>query len=218
MAKVRSRTPQVVGKSTPLGNARMQHPQLSALKCPGCLDRIKYIEESNTFRCYKCGGSFTSAQMDRHVDAMAQETFKRRRIDAANERAEIGAREKRERQAAAEARKIHDTSVVYFIRFRDAVKVGTTGDLSARMNDLPWEEIIGLAPGGIHVEVKHHRNLRPYRIYGEWFELTDEVVEYIHQVNETNAQWYSGVFREAGTLPLRRGTPFPSLVDYPSMT
>lgn len=218
MAKPRARTPQVVGTSAPLGSVRLELPQLPRLKCPGCLTGITYIEKVNAFQCRKCGGRFTTAQMQRHVNAMARETAKRRHLAAETERAEANARDVQARQVAAEARKVHDTSVVYFIRFRDAVKVGTTTDLSKRMNELPWEEIIGIAPGGIHAEVQHHRNLRPYRIHGEWFELTDEVDAYIRRVNGEHATWYGRVFRTSGPLPVQRGAALPALADYPVIT
>lgn len=218
MAKPRARTPQVVGTSAPLGRERLQLPQLPGLKCPGCLSRITYIEKANAFQCQKCGGRFTTAQIQRHVEAMAQVTAKRRQLAAEAERAETNARDVQARQDAAEAKKGYDTSVVYFIRFRDAVKVGTTTDLITRMSELPWEEVVGIAPGGIHCEVKHHRNLRPYRIHGEWFEMTNEVAAYIGRVNDDHSDWYSEVFRVSGPLPLQRGVTLPALADYPAIT
>lgn len=217
MPKPRARTPQVVGTSAPLGSARLRLPQMPGLNCPGCLNRITYSEKANAFRCQKCGGRFTTMQMQQHVEAMAQVTFEQRSLAADTERAENSAQDKRARRNAAHAKKMYDTSVVYFIRFRDAVKVGTTTDLSTRMNELPWEEIVGIAPGGIHAEVQHHRNLRPYRIHGEWFELTDEVAAYIQRVNEDHATWYDAVFRASGQLPVQRGASLPSLADYPAI-
>lgn len=215
MAKPRSRAPMIVGHSAPLGSPHPTLPKLAGLKCPGCLNSVTYTERSNIFDCAVCGGRFTPSQMQRHVHAMSQVVRDERRHDAQRERLDASTKAKHKRETARLHRKGHDTSVIYFIRFRDAVKVGTTQDLADRMAELPWEEILGVVPGGIHDEVKHHRKLAPYRIHGEWFELTEEVAEYIREVNALAVSWYSNTFRSSGPLPIRRGTAFPPLTDYP---
>jgi hypothetical protein len=72
--------------------------------------------------------------------------------------------------------------VVYFIRFRDAVKIGFTTDLRARLSNLPYEELLGVAVGTQTDEARCHQIFGAHRIVGEWFHDTPEVRAFIADV------------------------------------
>jgi hypothetical protein len=66
--------------------------------------------------------------------------------------------------------------VVYFIRFGDRVKIGTSGDVKRRLQGLPLDEVIGTIPGDATLEREWHARWASIRITGEWFHATDELL------------------------------------------
>jgi hypothetical protein len=71
--------------------------------------------------------------------------------------------------------------VVYYVRFGERVKIGTTTDLEKRLSALPYDELLATEPGHYDVERERHQQFRRSRIYAnrEWFHLTDEVQAHI---------------------------------------
>lgn len=77
---------------------------------------------------------------------------------------------------------------VYAIRFGEYVKIGTTGDLRGRLNNLPGTilkpndldttdvEPLCAVPGNVEAERLLQLMLSPYRAIGEWFHATDHIV------------------------------------------
>jgi len=59
--------------------------------------------------------------------------------------------------AAAFKARTADTSVVYYARIRDHIKIGTTINLDARMNALDPDELLATEPGGVELERKRHK-------------------------------------------------------------
>src|SRR2546430_15156220 len=63
--------------------------------------------------------------------------------------------------------------VVYFIRGGDAVKIGRTGNLAARLRALATAsavplELLAAVPGGRELEARPHRPWPPLHPRGEW--------------------------------------------------
>ncbi|MGX5697793.1 GIY-YIG nuclease family protein [Agromyces soli] len=70
--------------------------------------------------------------------------------------------------------------VVYYLRFDDRIKIGTTGRLRARVAALPHDELLAIEPGGRLVERSRHERFAASRIPGtEWFERTPELDEHV---------------------------------------
>jgi hypothetical protein len=82
----------------------------------------------------------------------------------------------------AEARRI-ETEVVYYLRFGDRVKIGTTTSLTTRLADIPHDEVLATEPGGHQLERQRHRQFEHLQIrmgtHREWFRLTPELAEHI---------------------------------------
>lgn len=199
-----------------LTGERYEMPRMTPLQCPGCSKSIGYDKPNNTFICGHCGGRFTTGQVQASMKAR----------NAIEQRAHIekGRREWEERMAQMDdADRVRralinegNTSVIYYIRFRDAVKVGTSIDVAKRLTMHPWEELVAIEPGGRTLEQKRHKQLKAARLDGEWFELTDHVRDFIADINRANARWYGTVFACAGPLPVaKKGARFPALADYP---
>lgn len=76
--------------------------------------------------------------------------------------------------------------VVYYVRFGDRVKIGTSKDLSKRLSHIPHDEVMATEPGGVYVERQRHKQFKHLRAEvgrgREWFTLTPELAEHIAAV------------------------------------
>lgn len=63
------------------------------------------------------------------------------------------------------------TAWIYYIRFGDRIKIGTTTSLKGRLASLPHDEILALEPGSYDLERARHREFAPMLVDGqrEWF-------------------------------------------------
>lgn len=79
--------------------------------------------------------------------------------------------------AAAE----REAGVVYYIRFADRVKIGTTTNLARRLAGLPHDEVLATEPGGPAVEGRRHQQFAEARVPGlnEWFYRSTELLDHI---------------------------------------
>lgn len=73
----------------------------------------------------------------------------------------------------------HDRGIVYFIRFRDLIKIGTTQDLTRRLTAIPHDELLRTVPGGPDTEAQWHLRFRHLHVRGEWFRDEPELREAI---------------------------------------
>lgn len=76
---------------------------------------------------------------------------------------------------------------VYFIRFRDMVKIGVTYDLTRRLKELPHDEILGTIPGTPRDEARCHAAFAHLRHTGEWFRDAPELRQFIADVTASAA-------------------------------
>lgn len=65
--------------------------------------------------------------------------------------------------------------VVYYIRYADRVKIGTSARPRQRLATLRHEELLAFERGGRAVEQERHRQFADLRLGGEWFRA-DEVL------------------------------------------
>lgn len=74
-------------------------------------------------------------------------------------------------------------NVVYYIKFRDCVKIGTSRDLRSRWRDIASTEMLyGFEWGDRRLERKRHEQFRDYRRTGEWFEDNCHIRSHINKV------------------------------------
>lgn len=81
-----------------------------------------------------------------------------------------------ERASAPEKR-----SIVYFVRFGDRVKIGTTTNPRIRFGALPFDEILATFPGDRSTEQLLHRRFASLRLTktGEWFRDDPQIRDFI---------------------------------------
>jgi len=90
------------------------------------------------------------------------------------------ARERAERVAMAITTDNPDPGqVVYYIRFGDRVKIGSTGNLARRLKDLPHDELLATEPGTTVTEFARHAQFDELRITGEWFQYVEPLTDHI---------------------------------------
>ena len=71
---------------------------------------------------------------------------------------------------------------VYLIQCQDLVKIGTTGNLNRRMEELQKElpspaKLLAAGPGGLTFERRLHSRYAAWRKHGEWFQLTENQIQ-----------------------------------------
>lgn len=70
--------------------------------------------------------------------------------------------------------------VVYYLRFDDRIKIGTSGNPRIRFSALRHDEVLAFEPGDRLLEQKRHAQFAAHRIpRTEWFEMNDELLEHI---------------------------------------
>jgi hypothetical protein len=103
---------------------------------------------------------------------------------------------------------------VYFIRAGDKIKIGFSTRPLDRLKALQTAhpgclEIIGIMHGAFSLEGRLHEQFSRYRIRGEWFRLSPEIVRYI-EANTLEGQARAAAKREAYLVPQQ---PMPRTAD-----
>ncbi|MBM7471276.1 GIY-YIG nuclease family protein [Subtercola frigoramans] len=73
--------------------------------------------------------------------------------------------------------------VVYYVRFRNTVKIGTSANPRARLAQLHFDELLAFERGTRHREHRRHLQFAGHRIEGsEWFRLHDSLDAHIREL------------------------------------
>jgi hypothetical protein len=73
--------------------------------------------------------------------------------------------------------------VVYYLRFKDRVKIGTSGNPRSRIAALPHDEVLAFERGNRLVEQRRHAQFASHRIpRTEWFERSPELDRHIDEL------------------------------------
>lgn len=92
-----------------------------------------------------------------------------------------------ERDSAKHKAKLAERSVVYYVRIGDAIKIGFTSDLTARMSQIRVDRanVLAAEPGGRELEAKRHEQFSEIRIgQREDFKPTLALIRHIEAVRE----------------------------------
>jgi T5orf172 domain len=88
--------------------------------------------------------------------------------------------------------------VVYYLRFGDRVKIGTTANPRQRLAAIWHDEVLAFERGDRRVERRRHAQFADDRLGGEWFQLSPAVREHIAIVAagiedpwDAHARWVS---------------------------
>lgn len=72
---------------------------------------------------------------------------------------------------------------VYFVRYRDRIKIGYSIDPNDRIKAHPVDEILAIIPGDRKDERRYHEQFAHLRENGEWFRAEPELVEYARNLD-----------------------------------
>jgi hypothetical protein len=74
----------------------------------------------------------------------------------------------------------HRVDVVYYLRFRDRIKIGTSSNPRARLAQLRFDELVAFERGGRATEHRRHLQFASHRFTGsEWFHAHDALTRHI---------------------------------------
>lgn len=71
--------------------------------------------------------------------------------------------------------------VVYYVRFADRIKIGTTSNLPTRLAQIPHDELLVIEPGSLPLERLRQRQFADTLVAGqrEWFTISNQLVEHV---------------------------------------
>jgi hypothetical protein len=73
--------------------------------------------------------------------------------------------------------------VVYYIRYRDQIKIGTSSNPRLRLASLPHDEVLAFERGDRRVEQRRHAQFAEHRFAGtEWFAVHDALLAHIAEL------------------------------------
>lgn len=79
--------------------------------------------------------------------------------------------------------------VVYYIRFDERVKIGTSRRPRQRLASLRHDEVLAFERGGRSVEQQRHREFASIREGGEWFTFTRELRAHVARLRGEGDPW-----------------------------
>ncbi len=145
--------------------------------------------------------------VNRHRLDTAEQAARERNELALQLWAEAEAEKRQAKEAVASDTSIDDPdSVVYYLRFADRVKIGYSRNLGRRMADLPHDELMAIEFGARQVEARRHKQFAAYRIVGEWFSLSPEILAHVEdlRVKQADRTKYQEKLVEMALLAERR--------------
>jgi hypothetical protein len=91
--------------------------------------------------------------------------------------------------------------VVYYLRWRDRIKIGTTHRPRQRLAAIRHEELLAFERGARDLEQQRHREFADLREGGEWFRADTRLRDHAEAVGggippwQTYARWLADAFR-----------------------
>ena len=182
-----------------LGTERKRQEELFTAVCPACNHGMRHYPTCG-YMCERCGARLTVEQARRSMKGRAQVAEQQMEL----RRAEV--LEESRKVARVEAEDLSHGGVVYYIRFCDAVKIGTSKNPASRLQSLPWSELLAMEPGSVAVERMRHLEFASDRLEGEWFSVSDGLLEHARGLVIANAGWLHKRFPRIVELPCARNT------------
>lgn len=79
--------------------------------------------------------------------------------------------------------------VVYYVRFADRLKIGTSANPRQRLAALRFEELIAFERGDRLLERRRHEEFAELRGTGEWFRLGDPLLGHVRRLRAAGEPW-----------------------------
>ncbi len=96
--------------------------------------------------------------------------------------------------------------VVYYLRFRDRIKIGTTANPRQRLSRIWHDELLAFERGDRLVERRRHEQFAQWRRDGsEWFEASTELTEHVDRLSAGIDDPWALYLRWLGEVAALRG-------------
>ncbi|WP_060888669.1 hypothetical protein [Streptomyces scabiei] len=92
--------------------------------------------------------------------------------------------------------------VVYYMRFGNLIKIGTTGQLYTRVRRLKPDKLLAAEPGSYDLEAKRHREFARFRAEGEHFYPAPPLLQHIRRVQAQYKPRVPKRSAKAGSTPV----------------
>ncbi|MBL7487109.1 GIY-YIG nuclease family protein [Frankia sp. AgW1.1] len=93
------------------------------------------------------------------------------------------------------------TSLVYYLKFGERIKIGYTTNLHSRLTGIPHDDLLAVERGGRLLEGTRHRQFAHLRVVGEWFEQASDLDAHIARLGDATptvlAEHYTSLLPEA---------------------
>lgn len=101
------------------------------------------------------------------------------------------------RQAASDRLARARFEVVYYLRWGDRIKIGTSRNLPGRMQQIWHDELLAVEPGSYDLERKRHGEFAEHRIpnYREWFRAAPNLMFFINNLRATHGEPFAAFDR-----------------------
>lgn len=95
-------------------------------------------------------------------------------------------------------------SVVYYLRWGDLIKIGTTRNLWQRVGSIPHDRLLAIEPGSYELESVRHDEFRQFRAYRnrEWFKDCNEIRRHVNALRRTYGDPLEKRYHRGGQVPL----------------
>lgn len=84
-------------------------------------------------------------------------------------------------------REVFETSVVYYVRLGDLIKIGTTRNLAARLPGIGPVTLLVTEPGSYNLERMRHNQFIAAHHKGEWFHPSEDLLSHIEMLRKHQA-------------------------------
>lgn len=86
--------------------------------------------------------------------------------------------------------RLYRFNVVYYLRWADRIKIGTTAELRTRLRSIYHDEVLAVEQGSSQLEADRHKQFAASRYprYKEWFTITPDLVEHINALRQQHGE------------------------------
>jgi hypothetical protein len=103
-----------------------------------------------------------------------------------------------------------EPSVVYYLRFGDRIKIGTSKDVWTRIGSLPYDRLLATEPGGYDLESERHRQFKAFRLARkrEWFQDCPEIRKHVNALRRQYGDPVEKRYPPTATAPILEDAPW----------